>query len=231
MSAVSDVILTASSRRVGWGIPASILLHVIVVVLLIALSGTRPLDVPQEHNVTVEIVRPSEVPAVAGEPEQQDEASAMPSSPPSTDRFGPAPVPLPVQPDDQPPVMVRASRMMSEATLADPRSRQAREGLRELAEADRSEQLCNIEAMDQLHAWRNDLQPDRVVAYAMAGTKLEENTILADGAAFRSKSLWYNLKFKCELTPDHAKVAAFEFLVGEAIPKGEWEERNLPSIH
>ncbi|RJG47291.1 DUF930 domain-containing protein [Mesorhizobium sp. DCY119] len=127
--------------------------------------------------------------------------------------------------------MVRASRMMSEATLADPRSRQAREGLRELAEADRSEQLCNIEAMDQLHAWRNDLQPDRVVAYAMAGTKLEENTILADGAAFRSKSLWYNLKFKCELTPDHAKVAAFEFLVGEAIPKGEWEERNLPSIH
>jgi hypothetical protein len=230
MNGPSDVILIASPRIVGWGIPASILLHLIVVALLIALSATRPLEVPQEQAVAVEIVRPREVPAAAN-PGPANEAPAMPSSPPNEERYGPAPVRLPVRPDDQSSAMIRAGRMLSEATLADPRSRQAREGLRELAEADRSEQLCNIEAMDQLHAWRADLQPDRVVAYAMAGTKVEKNTILADGAAFRSKSLWYNLKFRCELTPDRRKVAAFEFLAGEAIPREEWEERNLPAIH
>ncbi|WP_077068208.1 DUF930 domain-containing protein [Ensifer aridi] len=39
-------------------------------------------------------------------------------------------------------------------------------------------------------------------------------TLHADGGALRSKQHWYNVKFRCEVTPDLGKVVAFEFSVG-----------------
>lgn len=121
--------------------------------------------------------------------------------------------------------------MLSGKTLADPRSREAREILAQLADDERMVQLCSIEAMDQIHQWRQDFWPDRLVAYAKADTKISGDILQAEGAAFRSEGRWYDLKFTCELAPDHAKVAAFEFLVGDAVPTDEWEIYNLPAIH
>lgn len=121
--------------------------------------------------------------------------------------------------------------MLSGKTLADPRSREAREILAQLADDERMVQLCNMEAMDQIHHWRQDFRPDRLVAYAKADTKISGDILQAEGAAFRSEGRWYDLKFTCELAPDHATVAAFEFLVGDAVPTDEWEIYNLPAIH
>ncbi len=62
----------------------------------------------------------------------------------------------------------------------------------------------------------------------MEDPKMVGAAFSADGAALHSKRDWYRLQFKCELTPDHKKVAAFEFLVGDPIPRTEWAEHSLP---
>jgi hypothetical protein len=125
--------------------------------------------------------------------------------------------------------MMKATRMLSEQWLADGRSQEARKMLPMLAADERMEQLCAIEAMAQINAWKVTLHPDRLVAYAMAETKVSKNALLADGAAFHSNQQWYNIKFKCDLAADHKKVVSFEFIVGDAVPRNEWTRHNLPA--
>jgi hypothetical protein len=119
--------------------------------------------------------------------------------------------------------------MLSETILADPRSWKARRMMARLGPNDRIGQLCGLEAMAQVAAWKKTFKPDQVVAYAMARTKILGNTLLADGAALHSKEEWFRLKFKCGLTPDHTKVTSFEFLVGNTIPRRDWESHSLPA--
>ncbi|QND61941.1 DUF930 domain-containing protein (plasmid) [Mesorhizobium huakuii] len=124
--------------------------------------------------------------------------------------------------------MVRAKELFSATVLADPRSKEALVALRQLGTDDRIIQLCNVEAMEQVRIWKSDFQPDFVVAYAMADTKLSGLTLQADGAALRSKRHWYDIKFRCEVTQDLERVVAFEFSLGAEIPKNEWETHSLP---
>ncbi len=100
--------------------------------------------------------------------------------------------------------------------------------LRQLDTEDRIIQLCNLEVMEQVHRWNADYQPDFVVAYATADTKLSGLTLRADGGALRSKRRWFDVKFKCEVTPDLEKVVEFEFSLGKEIPEREWEAHSLP---
>lgn len=127
--------------------------------------------------------------------------------------------------------MIRPTSMLSEKTLADPRSREAKAALSTFAESERIEQLCGIEAMAQIHAWRPAFKPDRIVTYAMSGTRLTGETLVADGAAFRSERKWFNLKFRCGLSRDHGRVVAFEFRIEGAVPETEWQSHNLPPVH
>ncbi|KQZ40894.1 DUF930 domain-containing protein [Ensifer sp. ENS04] len=123
--------------------------------------------------------------------------------------------------------MVQAKRFFSAAILADPRSRQALEGLSQLAADEQIVQLCNLEAMEQVHRWRVDFTPDLLVAYATSDIVLAGRNLRADGAAFRSKGRWFNIKFGCAVAPDIKSVAAFEFQVGDEIPESEWEANFL----
>lgn len=125
--------------------------------------------------------------------------------------------------------MIRATRMLSAKTLADPRSRQARADLATFAEGERLAQLCNIEAMDQIRAWRKVFRPETVAAYARSNERVTGNLIEADGAAFRSRGEWYGLKFRCTIADAHDKVAAFEFQVGDPVPRDQWDELGLPA--
>lgn len=124
--------------------------------------------------------------------------------------------------------MIRATRFMAAESLADPANGEARLALLQLADDDRMVQLCAVEAMEQIHAWRSDLIPDRLAAHAMAAPEVGANTIIADGAAFRSASQWFNVRFRCEVAPDRKRVVAFEFLVGGPVPRDEWERHYLP---
>jgi hypothetical protein len=215
-----------------WGIPTSLLFHALLVLaLLLSPAAPKLMQVP-DIGVAVEILTPQQFHAsVDPEPQPiappQPEASATPTPestalPPAS---GPEAVPEPAS------GMIVAKTMLSEKMLADPRSSQARRELATFADTERIVQLCNLEAMDQVEAWRSDFQPDRLVAYARSDVKMSGETIVADGAAFRSRKNWYDIKFKCEVAPDHAKVVAFEFKIGDPVPRKDWEKLNLPAVY
>ncbi|MDK4717774.1 DUF930 domain-containing protein [Rhizobium sp. CNPSo 3968] len=218
------------------GLAGSTLLHILLGVFIPLLSATPKLPEQQEQSIEVEIVT---LPGSA----QQENSVRQPYLPPARQGEGmpantpemmlktpavPKSIPNEAHRLDETPTMVKPSRMLSEKVLDDPRSRNSRQQLAMLRPADQIEQLCNLEAMAQVGVWSEEYQPDRVVAYAMTDPKLSGNTFSADGAALHSKGDWYRLRFRCDLTPDHKKVAAFEFLMGEPIPKKDWADHSLP---
>lgn len=229
----------AKDRLSGWSFGASALLHVFACAVALLLAERPQFKPPQEESVDVEIVtlpppRTDQHEKLTRQPARPptQQAEGVHADAPETTRKAPAvpeAVPDEVHPRDETPTMVKPSRMLSENVLDDPRSRNTRKELAMLRPADQIEQLCNLEAMAQVGAWSKEYQPDRVVAYAMADPKLLGNSFSAEGAALHSKHGWYRLRFKCDLTPDHKKVAAFEFLMGEPIPRREWAEHNLPT--
>jgi hypothetical protein len=88
-------------------------------------------------------------------------------------------------------------------------------------------QLCDIEAMQQIHKWKATLRPDNLVAYAMVEPKVSQCEITADGAAFRARKRWYLVRYKCNADAELNNVQSFEFSVGEEIPKAEWGSHYL----
>ena len=213
-----------------WGIPASLLFHALLIAaLLLSPAAPKLMQVP-DPGIAVDILTPRQFHA-AVDPKplpvvpSQPEAAAPPES---------TALPQAAEPDVAPGApsgMIVAKTMLSEKTLADPRSGQARRELATFADSERVVQLCNLEAMDQVQAWRSDFHPDRLVAYAKSDVRVSGETVVANGAAFRSRRGWYDIKFRCEVAPDHTKVVAFEFQVGDPVPRKDWEELNLPAVH
>lgn len=206
-------------------VAVAFLLHVIVGFALSSLPLVRPMPAPRDEVVAVELLPPramkAPTPSVAADP--GDAHASARSTPPAKEGSGPASA-LSAQSET---AVVRATEFFAARTLADPRSRAAREALQQLATGERIVQLCNVEAMEQVHRWDADFQPDFLVAYAMADPVLSGRVLRAEGGAFRSRRNWYNIRFKCEIAPDMAKVVAFEFSVGSAIPREEWEAHAL----
>lgn len=225
----------AQDRLIAGSVLASLFLHAAITIVLVLAPATRRLEPMLERTIEVEILTSPPAPAPTSEqqPQPQPPASTArevepqpaPQSapPPETEITGPRAGPEAV------PAMMHPTHMLSEKILADPRSRKARETLPKLAPEERMEQLCSLEAMAQVEAWQKAFQPDSLVAYAMADTKVAGDTLFADGAAIHSKHQWYNLKFQCDLTSDHKKVTAFAFQVGDAIPTRDWESHDLPA--
>lgn len=209
-------------RTITWGLPAAVLLHLAAALIVALMPGARRLAEIPDQGIDVEIVtEPPVTPTVPTRlPAAPDHLPATPARPPVPDTTSrPA----------APPPMIKATRMLAATALADPRNRAVLRTLPLLAADERMEQLCVIEAIEQIRAARRDAQPDKLIAYAMADTHIAGDALSADGGAFHSKGLWYAVRFRCELTPDHAKVAAFAFAVGEAIPRSEWARHNLPA--
>jgi hypothetical protein len=55
------------------------------------------------------------------------------------------------------------------------------------------------------------------------------NVLDIPDAAFRMRSTWYNLSFRCEVDTDATRVSSFSFDVGTAIPPEEWKRLGLPA--
>lgn len=208
---------------------ASLLGHAVALPFLVFWSVPSPVSVAREEIVEVEIVT---LPRVRSERTN----GALPSS--GRSKLGnPVPQVMPEPkvsvPTDGPtagdaPTRVKPQHMLSEGVLADPRSKDVRKTLSTLAVAEQVEQLCNLEAMAQVGQWNRSLQPDRVVAYATSATKLYGNSFSAEGAALHSRKDWYSLQFTCDLAPDRKTVVAFEFVVGDVIPRDDWLKNGLP---
>jgi hypothetical protein len=99
--------------------------------------------------------------------------------------------------------------------------------LQMLAPAERLEQLCDYTAMTRIRTEKKEFRPDRAVANAMAEPQTKADTIEVTGGAFRSKKKWYTLSYRCTSTPDHLKVVAFNYAVGEEIPEAKWASFGL----
>lgn len=193
---------------------AALTLHVALAVGLFLLPLARLPRTPQEDSLAVEILTPEQFEAATA----RRLAASRPAAPASV-------TPEPRSAGER---MTQATRFFSGGLLADPRSRRAREALPGLPPDERIIQLCNIEALEQVHTANAALfEPDFLVAYAMAEVKLSEHAVAADGGAFRSRRRWYQISYSCAVTPDLGKVVSFAYRVGDPIPEREWARHGL----
>ena len=224
--------MRSASAQTGlsWpAVPAALLLHVLLLAALGLMSMQPRIEAPDhpENSAEVELLTPGEFDAMMRPKPVEMSAPRPPAAPQAAAEQQAPAAAQPAEPGG----MIRASRLMAAEALANPLSRQAREMLPLLAADERVEQLCGLEAMSQIHAWKGEFAPDRVTAYARSEVKLSGRTLQAEGAVFRSGRRWYDLRFRCEFTPDRSRVVAFEFRVGEPVPRALWRELNLPEVH
>lgn len=116
--------------------------------------------------------------------------------------------------------------MISTAATAAPDER-FQHTLKLLEPTDRLEQLCNYTAMNDIKKDPRRFRPDRAVAGARQEPRIKGHTIVANGAAFRSRKKWYALSYSCTADAEHLKVLSFTFKVGEEIPESKWAAFNL----
>ncbi len=197
---------------VTWTVGASLIAHALV--LLVAMVWRSASIPPPELNIPVELLSPEQYDAAT---RSGAGAATEPNTPPGNASTEPG--------------MIRPAAMLSASALADPKSRQARAMLPHFDPTERSIQLCDLEAMEQVHAWKPSFEPERIVAYAMADLAIAGDTIRADGAAFLSAGEWYTMHFDCGLSADHASVVSFAFKVGDTIPHDQWDAHNLPTAN
>lgn len=235
----------ADEATIWWALGLALMLHALAFTILSRLPPEQMALPGGEGSIDVEIVtqisetpEPA-LPAVEAAPQAIEQPRQDPKARPAATAghsaieqpAGAQPAarnPVDVQPISPPSGVIRAEKLYSQAMLASPRSRQAREGLAQLDPQERVVQLCNLEAMEQVHRWNADFDPDFLVAYALGGVKISGETLTAKGAAFRSKRQWWRIAYSCSVTADRNAVAGFAFEVGDAIPRPQWQELGLP---
>ncbi|MCD2175946.1 DUF930 domain-containing protein [Rhizobium sp. C4] len=230
------------------GLAASIAIHLVALFCLLRFSPA-PVEDMSEPIVSVTIVPQATAPERPSAPEPSSPADKaaeqqQPSPPSERQRDAvdaPAPTPTPAPqtaqaPDNAPtpppqpdpaPTMKEASAFYAATILARPENRSARDALRTLSPAERNEQLCDTEAMEQIRRADTRMHPDRLIAYALQNTEVDGDRLHAPGAAFRSAHRWFRLAFDCTLDAKRSAVTAFRFAIGEPIPSSRWSDLQL----
>ena len=219
--------LTAGRLSVTWQLAASATVHALLLIVL--LRGVDPrVEAPRERSIAVDIITAAQyAAAITAAPQAQ----LLAAPEPVTRQPGAAPAPVvpaaPPPAETNPSAMVHATHLQAAEVLAEPASKQVRDTLALLGGDERVAQMCNIEALAQIHTADPRLVPDILVAYAMADMEVANRVVDADGGAFRSKREWYGFKFHCEVAADLQSVTDFSFSIGEPIPRDEWESHDL----
>jgi hypothetical protein len=193
---------------VTWALAVSLALHV-VLGLAVFWQRQAAIAPAEQESVPVDFVTPEEY-----EAETRPQASA-PSTEPSR----------PVEPGTG--AMIRATAMLSGAALADPKAASGRAVLKQLAGDEREVQICNLEAIEQVRAWKPSFAPERIIAYASSEVSVTRKAVATDGAAFFSGGQWYRLRYTCGLSGE--TVVSFAFQVGDTIPPDQWDAHHLPT--
>ena len=207
----------------------SALAHAVVLSAIILGMGVVQFAPAENESVEVEIVTKVDVP-VAHSPRLPDEPAVQPSASELGQQTALMPGPAaPISPTKS--AMIKATRMLSETMLSDPRSQGVTQALAQMNVEDRAVQICGLEAMGQIAKTDSLLSPELVSSYAMSQLVFKGRVVIAEGAAFQSGGIWYNLAFRCQVSPDRTRVQAFEFAIGDAIPRAKWSSLNLTSSH
>lgn len=99
--------------------------------------------------------------------------------------------------------------------------------LKKLDPETRLEQVCDLEAMTRIDRDSTPYHPDRAKTDVVSTPKHVGDMVKGSGGAFRSKGHWYSFSFECKGTPDHMKVLAFSYKIGELIPESKWAALGL----
>jgi hypothetical protein len=91
----------------------------------------------------------------------------------------------------------------------------------------RLEQICDYEAMNRIGDGNNAFHPDRAKSDAITAPRHLGDTLVANGAAFRSGGRWYAVSFTCKAAPDHIRVLSFTSKIGALIPESKWPAYGL----
>ncbi|XYK81634.1 MAG: DUF930 domain-containing protein [Labrenzia sp.] len=126
---------------------------------------------------------------------------------------------------------VTAKQLRSALVLQDLRSAQARAALETVTGLDRREQLCALEAMEQVGVHSQGLRPDRLVPHALKTTVQRGLELYAPAGALRSQGNWYELAYRCQLNKAGDRVMDFQFVLGPPIPGNLWDNLGLAAVH
>ncbi|MGH6859552.1 MAG: DUF930 domain-containing protein [Phyllobacterium sp.] len=126
---------------------------------------------------------------------------------------------------EQPNQLVSAQQLFSPESLSSFRVRQTTGKISPRA---RIMQLCTIEALEQVRRQRPGSYPDLLVPFGPSGRSISSHGLNARGGAFRSRGNWFDIDFKCAVDADRTRVTSFSFAIGGAIPRGQWNARQLP---
>ena len=214
---------------------ASALVHAALVVAVSWLL-INPRDVSDEESIDVRIIDQKEL----AEAEQPPIAAFPPSQPHADTGVGHDAIHLPDVNLGKPEPLIqglrrmengwyRSEKMLSEAEISNPKHERLRAQLGQLESNTRTVQICSLEAILQITRSGLEFHPVAVVAYAMADVVAKGDTLVANGAAFQSEGEWYNLSFRCRISPRSRSVQGFEFVIGAAIPRKDWKAHSLPN--
>lgn len=88
----------------------------------------------------------------------------------------------------------------------------------------RISQLCTTELREQLRHSTPPFRPVLLPAY-----RVREGDVLdVRNGAFRTRTEWYDLDYRCEVDDNATKVISFGFRVGGAVPRDQWKARGFP---
>jgi hypothetical protein len=233
-----------NTKRLSASFAISFAVHAAAAVAL--LFTTPEIAHPPQGENAVSVVMVTMAPKPPQQPAKSTEEEPAPaqSVPSASQAVAPQPPESPspqtseqpsgkLQPEEPAPAarkddgMIRATTLYAASVLGRPENREALYALATISPAERMEQLCDTEGMEQLHRWRPALQPDRLIAYALGSTESSSGRIIAKGAAFRSQHTWYALVFDCSFSPGNGEVTAFSFKAGDPIPKERWADLML----
>ena len=203
------------------GLVASLGLHAAVLVALATLVRPAALPDALEQAVLVELV-------TAPAPPVPTPAQALPETAPSgLDTPDRSDADTAVAPPAAASDMIEATTLMAGAALADPRNAEARRMLGMIEDSLRREQVCGIEAMEQIASRDPVFSPECVISYAFADPETKGDQLIAMGATVQSGTQWYRLEYECTLGADLASVTAFRYRIGDPVSEAERDRLGL----
>ncbi|HET6322499.1 MAG TPA: DUF930 domain-containing protein [Hyphomicrobium sp.] len=99
--------------------------------------------------------------------------------------------------------------------------------LRKLDPEERARQVCVMKGIDTLRRDGKLPKADRLKTSITGRAVFSGTQVSTKGGAVRAKSHWYNLSFKCDVSPDQMKALSFTYDLGKEIPEDKWEELGL----
>lgn len=182
------------------------------------------------RSISVEILSavpapPTEMPAPAALSVNKAAAEEVPFTE-ASQKSAPVALPKPTLPSPFA-GMNHPTHLFARNYIREPASLEIRQNLPRLAPEERATQICNIEAGQQIQAANPKVFVDTVHASALGDTSINNLTVTAPQAAYRSRRQWYSVSFVCAVAPDFSGVVDFRFKMGAPIPRALWDAHAL----